>query len=106
MLINIGFGNYINSDKIIAIVNPHTLPMRNLIRDARNKGSVIDVTCGRKTRTILVTDSGKYILSALQTNTVSCRNNNYLKNLKSKMEKREFNYDDKTKCSRTIGKSR
>lgn len=72
-LINIGFGNYVLAQRVVGIVNPASSPMRRLREDARNEGRLIDATQGRKTRSILVTDSNHVILSALQSETISQR---------------------------------
>lgn len=72
-LINIGFGNYVLGNRIISIVNPASSPMKRLREDARSEGRLIDATQGRKTRSIIVTDSNHLILSALQSETISQR---------------------------------
>ena len=72
-LINIGFGNYVLAQRVISILNPASSPMKRLREDARNEGRLIDATQGRKTRSILVTDSNHVILSAIQPETVSQR---------------------------------
>lgn len=72
-LINIGYGNQINSDKIVAIINPNSAPSRRLIQSAKDQGSVIDGSQGRKTKSIIITDSGHVILSALLPETISSR---------------------------------
>ena len=63
-LINIGFGNYVLAKRVVSIVNPSSSPMKRLREDARNEGRLIDTTQGRKTRSILVTDSNHVILSS------------------------------------------
>lgn len=72
-LINIGFGNYVIAKRIVCIINPASSPMRRLRDDARDSGRLIDATQGRKTRSILVTDSSHVILSAIQPETISQR---------------------------------
>lgn len=72
-VINMGFGNYVLASRVIAIINPASSPMRRLREDARNEGRLIDATQGRKTRSILVTDSNHIILSAIQPETISQR---------------------------------
>lgn len=72
-LINIGFGNYVLASRVVSIVNPVSSPMRRLREDARAEGRLIDATQGRKTRSILVTDSNHVILSAIQPETISQR---------------------------------
>lgn len=73
VLINIGFGNYVIAGRVVGIINPASSPMRRLREDARNEGRLIDATQGRKTRSILVTDSNHVILSAIQPETISQR---------------------------------
>ena len=72
-LINIGFGNYVLAKRVVSIVNPSSSPMKRLREDARNEGRLIDTTQGRKTRSILVTDSNHVILSSIQPDTISQR---------------------------------
>ncbi len=72
-LINIGFGNYVLAKRVVSIVNPSSSPMKRLREDARNEGRLIDTTQGRKTRSILVTDSKHVILSSIQPDTISQR---------------------------------
>lgn len=72
-LVNIGFGNYVLAGRVVGIVNPASSPMKRLREDARNQGRLIDATQGRKTRSILVTDSNHVILSAVQPETISQR---------------------------------
>ena len=72
-LLNIGFGNSVIADRIVSIINPDSAPVRRLIQDAKDRGILIDATCGRKTRAVIVADSGHIILSGLQTDTVSTR---------------------------------
>lgn len=72
-LINIGFGNMISAGRLIAIVSPESAPIKRIIQDAREKGSVIDATYGRRTRAVIVMDSGHVILSAIQPETVAGR---------------------------------
>lgn len=72
-LINIGFGNYVLARRVVGIVNPASSPMRRLREDARAEGRLVDATQGRKTRSILVTDSNHVILSSIQPETISQR---------------------------------
>ncbi len=72
-LINIGFGNMVASGRVIAVVSPESAPIKRIIREAEDKGMMINATYGRRTRAVLVTDSGHIILSALQPETVSHR---------------------------------
>lgn len=72
-LINIGFGNMINAERMIAIVSPDSSPVKRMITEAREQGNLIDATCGRRTRAVIITDSNHVILTYLQTETVSNR---------------------------------
>ena len=72
-LINVGFGNMVCADKIVAIVGSDSAPIKRIIRESEDKGMLINATYGRRTRAVLVTDSGHIILSALQPETVSHR---------------------------------
>lgn len=72
-LINIGFGNMIAAGRLLAIVSPESAPIKRIIQDARDRGLLIDATYGRRTRAVLVMDSGHVILSAVQTETVAGR---------------------------------
>ena len=71
--INIGFGNMVASDRIITIVSPDSAPVKRLIQDAKDGGRVIDVSCGRRTRAVIITDSEHVILSAIQAETIANR---------------------------------
>ncbi|MBR5453246.1 MAG: DUF370 domain-containing protein [Clostridia bacterium] len=71
--INIGFGNMVAAERIVALVSPDSSPIKRLISDAKDDGRVIDVTCGRRTRSVIVTDSEHVILSAIQAETISNR---------------------------------
>jgi hypothetical protein len=72
-LVNIGYGNMLASDRLIAVVSPEAAPIRRMIQDARDTGRVIDATCGHKTRAVIVTDSEHVILSPLLPETVAAR---------------------------------
>ena len=74
-LINIGFGNMVSAKKLVAIVSPESAPIKRIIQDARDRGTLIDATYGRRTRSVIITDSEHIILSALQTDTVAGRLN-------------------------------
>ena len=64
-MINIGFGNIVSANRIIAVISPESAPVKRIISDARDKGLLIDATYGRKTRAVIVTDSSHVILSAI-----------------------------------------
>lgn len=72
-LINIGFGNVVNSDKIVAIIAPDSAPAKRLVQNAKETGRIVDATQGRRTRAIIITDSDHVILSALLPETISGR---------------------------------
>lgn len=75
MLINIGYGNMVSSDRIVAVVSPESAPIKRLIQEARDEGRAIDATYGRKTRAVIIMDSGHVILSSLITDTLGARIN-------------------------------
>ncbi len=72
-LINIGFGNIVSANRVIAIVSPESAPIKRIISDARERGQLIDATYGRRTRAVIMTDSSHVILSAIQPETVAHR---------------------------------
>ena len=72
-LINIGYGNMVSAGRVIAIVSPESAPIKRMVKDARDSGSLIDATYGRRTRAVIITDSGHIILSAIQTETIAGR---------------------------------
>ena len=74
-LINIGFGNMVSANRLVAIVSPESAPIKRIIQDAKERGSLIDATYGRRTRAVIVTDSDHVILSAVQPETVANRLN-------------------------------
>lgn len=71
--INIGFGNMVSAGRIVAIASPDSAPIKRLVQDAKDENRVIDVSCGRRTRAVIVTDSDHVILSAIQTETITNR---------------------------------
>lgn len=73
--VNIGFGNVVNSDKIVSMVSTEAAPVRRLIQNARDEGRAVDATCGRKTKTAVILESGHVVLSALTTDTITSRCN-------------------------------
>ena len=72
-LLNIGFGNMVSANRVMAIISPESAPIKRMVQDARDKGLLIDATYGRKTRAVLVMDSGQIVLSAIQPETVEHR---------------------------------
>ena len=88
-LINIGFNNMVVAQRIVVLVLPDSAPIKRLEKTARENGSLINATCGRKTRSVIVTDNNHVILSALQPETIAERfpeamKKNHSKNKKSK----------------------
>lgn len=74
-LVNIGYGNMINSARIVSIVSPDAAPIKRLVQDTRNTGRLVDATGGKKTRSVIVSDSGHIILSALTAEAIQGRIN-------------------------------
>ncbi|MBQ7172627.1 MAG: DUF370 domain-containing protein [Clostridia bacterium] len=74
--INIGFGNMVAADRVVAIANPDSAPIKRLIQDSKDDGRAVDVTCGRRTRAVIITDSEHVILSAIQAETIANRLDN------------------------------
>ena len=85
-LINIGFGNVVSGDRVIAIVNPESSPVKRMKDEAKAAGKLIDATYGRKTRAILITDSNHVILSALQPETIAQRFRNSMLEIEKALE--------------------
>ena len=71
--INIGFGNMVAADRVVTIVSPDSAPIKRLMQDAKDSGRVIDVSCGRRTRAVIITDSEHVIFSAIQAETIANR---------------------------------
>jgi hypothetical protein len=72
-LIHIGFGTIVSENRVIAIVSPESAPIKRIISDARDRGQLVDATYGRRTRAVMIMDSGHIILSAIQPETVAHR---------------------------------
>ena len=72
-LINIGFGNIVAGNRVIAVVSPESAPIKRIVQEARESGMLIDATFGRRTRAVIITDSDHVVLSAIQPETVSSR---------------------------------
>ena len=72
-LINIGFGNVVNAGKIIAIINPDSAPIKRMIQNAKDAGTAIDATQGRRTKSVIVMENSELVLSALQPETLTSR---------------------------------
>ena len=74
-LLNIGFGNMVSTDRMVAIVSPDSAPIKRMIQEGRDRGMLIDATYGRKTRSVVIMDSDHIVLSAIQPDTVAARLN-------------------------------
>ena len=85
-LINIGFGNIVSADRIISIVSPESAPLKRIVQEAKDEKKAIDATFGRRTRSVIIMDSGHVILSAVQPETIAGRVEN---NNQSELEKGE-----------------
>ena len=85
-LINIGFGNMVSANRLVAIVSPESAPIKRIIQDAKDRGTLIDATYGRRTRAVLVMDNDHLVLSALQPETVASRLNGEEKGEKEEEE--------------------
>ncbi len=72
-LINIGFGNVVIADRVVAVISPESAPVKRIIREAEEKGKLVNATYGRRTRAVIVTDSDHIVLSALQPDTIAGR---------------------------------
>lgn len=71
--ISIGYGNMVATDRIVTLVTPESAPIKRMIQDAKDAGRVIDVSCGKKTKSVIITDSEHIILSAVKTETIAMR---------------------------------
>ena len=72
-LINIGYGNVVLAEKIVAVVSPESAPIKRIIQDAREKGVLIDASYGRRTRSVIISESSHVILSSVQPETIAAR---------------------------------
>ena len=72
-LINIGFGNLVSSSRIVAVVSPESAPIKRIVQEAKAKGLLVDATCGRRCKAVLVTDSDHVVLSAISPETIGNR---------------------------------
>ena len=72
-LVSIGFGNIVSAARVVAVIGPESAPVKRIVQDAREHRLLIDASCGRKTRAVLMMDSGHVVLSALQTETIARR---------------------------------
>ena len=85
-LINIGFGNMVSANRLIAIVSPESAPIKRIVQEARDKGSLIDATYGRRTCAVIIMDSDHIILSAVQPETVANRLDSSNEDLEEELE--------------------
>ncbi len=74
-LVNVGFGNVVNANKIISIISPEAAPIKRMVQTAKDNGMAIDATCGRRTKAVIVTESGHLVLSSLLPETIAGRVN-------------------------------
>ena len=72
-LVNIGFGNYVNTQKVVAVVNPDAAPIKRMVQNVREAQKVIDATQGRRTKSVLVLETEQIVLSAMQPDTIARR---------------------------------
>ena len=72
-LLNIGFGNMVSAERIISVVAPDSAPVKRIIQDAKDRGSLIDASCGRKTKSVIIMDSDHIVLSAVTTERITIR---------------------------------
>ena len=72
-LINIGFGNVVSANKVVAVVSPESAPIKRVVQDAKERGQLVDATYGRRKRAVIIMDSGHVILSAVQPDTMAHR---------------------------------
>lgn len=79
-LINIGFGNMIAAERVVAVVSPESAPIKRIVREAEDEGNLVNATYGRRTRAVIVMDSGHIILSAVQPETIAARLDEDMKN--------------------------
>ncbi|MGB3768233.1 MAG: DUF370 domain-containing protein [Phormidesmis sp.] len=91
-LINIGFGNIVSANRVVSIVSPESAPIKRIISEARDRAQLVDATYGRRTRAVIITDSGHVVLSAIQPETVA---NRFVNNKEGAMSK-DANYKDPT----------
>ena len=75
--VNIGYGNVVNSEKVMSIVSPEAAPVKRMIQGAKDDGTAIDATCGKKTKSVLVMENQMLVLSSLLPDTIAGRFNNY-----------------------------
>jgi len=74
-LVNIGFGNLVNADRVISIVSPESAPVKRIVQKSKEQGTLIDATHGRKTNSVIITDSDNVVLSYMELNQIAARFN-------------------------------
>lgn len=84
-----GFGNIVNANKVVSIISPEAAPVKRMVQNAKDNGMAIDATCGRRTRAVIVTDSGHFVLSALLPETIAARVNGNDSTITTKGEENE-----------------
>ena len=89
IFVSIGFGNIISVSRFIAVINPESAPIRRIIREAKEKGMLINATCGRRAQAVMIADSGHIVLSPVQPETVAHRVNENELVRKSKRQNKE-----------------
>ncbi|MCL4513660.1 MAG: DUF370 domain-containing protein [Candidatus Eremiobacteraeota bacterium] len=99
LLLNVGYGNFISVNKLVAVLNADSSPIKRVVQEAKDKGILVDATYGRRTRSVLIMDSGHVVLSAIQSETMSHRflNSNYKEPLESQTEVQEEKLELTTK---------
>ena len=80
LVLNVGFGNVVLMSRVIAIISPDAAPIKRMVQEAKDSKTAIDATCGRKTRAVIIMDSGHIVLSSLQPETLTARIDNNLGN--------------------------
>ena len=85
-LINIGFGNLVSSQRIVSIVSPESAPLKRIVQEAKDEKKAIDATFGRRTRSVIIMDSGHVVLSAVQPETIASRLDNNQNDIEKEKE--------------------
>lgn len=88
-LINIGYGNVVNSDKVLAVIRPDAAPVKRMVQAAKDHGTYVDATCGRKCKSVIVSDQGRVVLSALLPETIAGRVNKELSSFREDTDMEE-----------------
>ena len=96
-LVNIGFGNIVSASRIVAIISPESAPIKRMVQEAKDNKTAVDATCGRRTRAVLIMDSGHIILSAVQPETVAGRLDKEIETIVSNSDDNEYIENEKGK---------